>query len=111
MSDAGPKEIEYVDQQTSNLHKDVAKASTKAGYPVTASDVNAQDHSPLIKIKQVIEDGFGDKMGDAVHVLTTSGTLLGGEESNTFTRTTDDEKVISIAQKRNQMRQLKKKAA
>lgn len=97
--------IQYTDQQIQDLHKEVAIEATKAGHPITAAQVNPEDSSPLENIKKSLEEATGD----AVHVVGTAGTILGGEESATFVRTTPGQKFLSLAKER--IKRLFKKGA
>lgn len=96
--------IHFPDKDTQKLQEQGAKSATEAGHPMTEHEANPEPHTPLIKLKEAIRSGFGEKISDAVHVISTTGTILGGEEPNTFTRITDDEKVISIFNRRERLK-------
>ena len=90
MAGPAPTEVlQYTEDQDKKLYKEVASSSTKAGHPVTAAEVNPEDHTQLNNIKEIF--------GDAAHVVGTAGTtLLGGEEPSTYVRTAHSSKGISL---------------
>lgn len=102
--DVENKIIHFPDKDTQKLQAEGAKSATEAGHPITEQEANPEDHTPLVKIREALKSGFGEAVGDAVHVLSTSGTILGGEEPNTFTRTTKGEKPSLISKVRERLK-------
>lgn len=98
------KIIHFPDKDTQKLQAEGAKNATEAGHPMTKEEANPEDHTPFIRLKEAIRSGFGEKIGDAVHVISTTGTILGGEVPDTFDRTTDDKKPILISKEREQLK-------
>lgn len=96
--------IHFPDKDAQELQEQGAKSVTEAGHPMTKEEANPGDQTPLIKIKEAIRSGFGEKISDAVHVISTTGTILGGENPDTFDRTTEDQKVISISNGRERLK-------
>ena len=78
MAGAAPTEnptqnLEYTADQDRKLHKGVADNSTKAGYSVTAADVNPEKDSHLYNIRDILGK-------TAVHVVNSA---VGDEEGST----------------------------
>lgn len=96
--------IHFPDKDTQKLQEQGAKSATEAGHPMTKEEANPEPSTPLIRLKEAIRDRFGGQFGDAVHVISTTGTILGGENPDTFDRTTEDKKVISISDKRKRLK-------
>jgi len=102
MNGAAPKGIlQYTDKQITDLHQRVAHDSTKAGYPVTPSQVNP-DHRSLL---EEIEKTLGDLQHDITHV--TNATMSGDESAKI--RIAQDRVPTSIFAKRGLKRRLLEK--
>lgn len=103
MSDFAPKELlQFTSHQEKKLHQVTASNATEAGHPVTASEVNPHDESPLHQIEEV----FGEF---AYHAGSYAEEALHGKNSETSIRVTEAKEPISIAAGRERLRGIKNK--
>lgn len=87
MDGSAPKEVlQYVDEQDRQAHEVIATESTKAGYPITASDVNsARGDSHLEDIRDLLEKTAGH--------LSSS---VGSQGSSTYVETAPGHRVAAL---------------